>query len=150
MPTRAASGSGEETFEIGRRIGMPIQHPYWDADLVELLCRTPPDLLIRDGRAKGLVRDTVARRFPALGLDRQKKVAATSFFQSLIRDEVPRLGADGGGAPALASIGIIDGGRASEMVSNALAAADPFGLRATWDLVKLEAWVRSHIPGTSV
>ena len=139
----------EETFEIGRRIGMPIQHPYWDADLVELLCRTPPDLLIRDGRAKGLVRDTVARRFPALGLDRQKKVAATSFFQSLIRDEVPRLWADGGGAPALASIGIIDGGRASEMVNDAIAAADPIGLRATWDLVKLEAWVRSHIPGTS-
>lgn len=139
----------EETFHMGRRIGVNIQHPYWDADVVDMLYRTPPDLLMRDGRTKGLVRDTVARRFPALGLDRQKKVAATSFHQAVLREEVPQLWKQTGGAPALASLGIIDADRTRDMVSHAIATADTVGLRQAWDLVKLEAWVRAHGPRTS-
>jgi asparagine synthase (glutamine-hydrolysing) len=42
----------EEHFEFSRRVGVRLLHPYWDADLVDLLARIPPPLLNRGGRAK--------------------------------------------------------------------------------------------------
>src|SRR4029079_10415912 len=59
----------EEVFELGRRTRTLELAPYWDADLVEFLHRIPPKVLDRGGRAKGLGRETVTRRFPALGFD---------------------------------------------------------------------------------
>jgi asparagine synthase (glutamine-hydrolysing) len=137
----------EEAFEIGRRIGVRFQHPYWDAEVVELLYRTPPELLVRDGRAKGLVRETVAKRFASLGLERQKKVAATSFYQALIRDEVPQLWKDSGGIRALAGLGIVDAAKADAITAHAISRGDVSGLTQAWDLVKLEAWVRPRLAG---
>ena len=137
----------EEAFEIGRRIGVRIQHPYWDQEVVELLYRTHPDLLIRHGRAKGLVRETVSRRFASLGLERQKKVAATSFYQALLRDEVPQLWKQCGGIRALAALGIVDAAKANAMAHRAISRGDVGGLTHAWDLVKLEAWVRPHLAG---
>jgi asparagine synthase (glutamine-hydrolysing) len=140
----------EEVFDMGRRLGMRIMHPYWDADLVDMLYRTPPHLLMRSGRAKGLVRETVARRFPSLGLDRQKKVAATSFYRSVLQHEVPRLWKSSGGAPALAALGVIDPGRTDDMVRKALSQFSRAGLSRVWDVMNLEAWVRSRTSAASV
>jgi asparagine synthase (glutamine-hydrolysing) len=137
----------EETFELGQRAGVRLQHPYWDAELVALLYRTPPDLLVRDGRSKGLVRESVSKRFAALGLERQKKVAATSFYQSVVRNEVPQLWRASGGLRALAALGIVDAGKAQAMTERALASGDIQGLTEAWDLVRLEAWVRPRLPG---
>jgi asparagine synthase (glutamine-hydrolysing) len=137
----------EEMFHVSSRLGMRYHHPYWDADVVDMLYRTPPHLLMREGRAKGLVRGTVARRFPSLGLDRQKKVAASGFYESVLRDEVPRLWQTTGGAPGLASLGIIDTARTDDMVRGALETFDRRSLRQVWDVIKLEAWVRSHMTG---
>ncbi len=137
----------EETFEIGRRIGVRFQHPYWDAEIVELLYRTPPELLVRNGRAKGLVRETVSKRFASLGLERQKKVAATSFYQALIRDEVPQLWKDSGGVRALAALGIVDAAKANAMTGHAISRGDVRSLAQTWNLIKLEAWVRPRLAG---
>ena len=134
----------EETFEMGRRLDVQFRHPYWDAGVVDMLYRTPPHLLIRDGRAKGLVRDTVARRFPALGLDRQKKIPATSFFRSLLHDEIPKLWQSSGGAPALGAMGIIDPRKAQAMVEESLAPSGSQDLIRVWDLLNVEAWVQSH------
>ena len=71
----------EEHHELGQRTGVRLRHPYWDVDLVELLMRTPPHLLNGKGKAKGLVREALASRFPALGFERQKKVCASSLLQ---------------------------------------------------------------------
>ena len=101
----------EEIFEMGRRLDVRFLHPYWDADVVDMLYRAPPLLLNRGGRAKGMVRETAARRFPTLGLDRQKKLAGTTFFRSVLRAEIPKLWQQSGGAPALAAMGIIDRGK---------------------------------------
>ena len=54
----------EETFERSRLLGIPILHPFLDADLTAFLYVTPPELLIRGGRTKGLIRSYLARRFP--------------------------------------------------------------------------------------
>ena len=37
----------EETFERARLLGIPILHPFLDADLAAFLYVTPPELLIR-------------------------------------------------------------------------------------------------------
>ena len=57
----------EETFEQGRRLQMRLRAPYWDSELLAYLYRTPPELLNRGGWSKGLVRESVARRFPSFG-----------------------------------------------------------------------------------
>src|SRR4030095_3566836 len=57
----------EELFEVYRGVGVRILQPFWDADLVDLLFRMPPFVLNRGGRSKGLVRDSLARRFSAPG-----------------------------------------------------------------------------------
>ena len=49
----------EETQEFGRRLGRRVLHPFWDVDLVNLLYRTPPRLLIQDGQSKWLLRRRV-------------------------------------------------------------------------------------------
>jgi asparagine synthase (glutamine-hydrolysing) len=133
----------EEIFEMGRRLDVKFLHPYWDADVVDLLYRTPPALLSRGGRSKGLVRDTVARRFPALGLDRQKKVAGTAFFESVLRAEVPRLWEASRGTPALAALGVVDPARTQAMAEASFAEFDRNALNRIWNLLNLDAWVQS-------
>ena len=134
----------EEIFEMGRRLGIDFRHPYWDADIVHMLYRTPPQLLNRDGRAKALVRSTVARRFPTLGLERQKKIAGTSFFRSVLRREVPDLWKQSGGVPTLVRMGIVDAGAANAMVEASLSEFSREGLSRIWDLLNLDAWVQAH------
>ena len=58
-----------------------------------------------------LVRGTLARRFPNLELDRQRKVSATSFFQSLLASELPALANAAGNFPVLSGLGVLDGKR---------------------------------------
>ena len=77
----------EELYTQGRRLGLRILQPFWDAQLVDFLYRTPPPLLNEGGRSKALVRRAVARRFPGLGFEHQRKVAATGFVRALIEDE---------------------------------------------------------------
>jgi len=135
----------EGIFEMGQRLGLRFLHPYWDADVVDMLYRTPPRLLSRDGRAKGLVRETVARRFPRLGLDRQKKLAGTSFYKSVLADEIPRLWKSAGGrAPTLAALGIVDPREIDVMVEAILSDPSREGLGRIWDVLNLDAWVESR------
>ena len=98
----------EEQYELGKRLGIRFLHPFWDPDVVEMLYRTPPSILNEGGVSKGLVRGALARRFPALGFERQRKVAATSFYRSLLRREGPSLAGEAGDFPALAELGIIN------------------------------------------
>ena len=136
----------EEAFEHGRRLGVAVRQPFLDADLVELLCRTPPEVLNRGGRAKGLVRGTLARRFPGLGFEQQKKVGATRFAQDTLLAEGRRAWRSLGSAWALAELGVVDARRLEDEVTRTL--ADP-GRRAQvcslWDLFSAEAWVRTRL-----
>ena len=133
----------EERHEIGRRLGLRFLHPFWDADVVDLLFRTPPSLLDRDGRSKGLIRQTLARRFPALGLSGQKKVAATSFHQTLMTAEGARLRAQVGPFRVLPALGVIDARKAAAAVDEAFATGRQ--LHRAWDLLNLETWARSYV-----
>jgi hypothetical protein len=129
----------EEQYEFGKRAGQTFLHPYWDADLVDILYRTPPALLMHGGRAKGLVRGPLARRFPSVGLERQKKVPGTGFYRTLVGTHLPNAAAEIGDCRTLADLGIITGTAAREYQSPSFGTATN-----RWDVINLEAWVRAN------
>ena len=134
----------EEIFEMGRWLGVRFLHPYWDAEVADILYRTPPLLLFGGGRAKSVVRETMARRFPALGLDRQKKRAGTAYFCEVLDREVPDLWRNNGDLSASADLGIVDPQAAAAMASKSIESNVGMGLVRIWDLMNVESWIRAH------
>jgi len=134
----------EETFEQGRRLQMRFRAPYWDSDLLSYLYRTPPELLNRGGWSKGLVRESVARRFPAFGFERQRKVTATSFARSELQRAGPFVRSRLADPTALGDAGIVDPGPMRAHLDRLLEEplARPFNV--IWDLLSLECWLRAH------
>jgi asparagine synthase (glutamine-hydrolysing) len=132
----------EEQHELGRQCGVRFAHPYWDADLVEHLYRTPPEVLLRGDRTKGLVRNAVERRFPGLGLASQRKVLAFSFFASKA-GEARRLAPLYTDFTALADLGIVEPAGAKGFVDGAFERS-PRTMVQAWRLVTLEAWARAQ------
>ena len=139
----------EEEHEQGRQIGVRFLHPFSDPDLIELLCRTPPRLLNKGGRSKGPVRQTMAKRFPGLGLERQRKVLARSFFQSLLLREGPALADLAGDFPALSGLGIVDGPTLSASIREALMQPGPRP-HQIWQPINLEIWLRATASRSSL
>jgi asparagine synthetase B (glutamine-hydrolysing) len=135
----------EENFEAGRRLGMRIREPYWDADFVQFLCRVPPELLLRGGREKGLVRETVARRFPNLGFERHRKVSASDFFRVTLQTEGQAAWKRTGGTPALAELGIVDPQAVDALVVKCFNTTDLRVAHRLWELLILEAWLQPRI-----
>jgi asparagine synthase (glutamine-hydrolysing) len=132
----------EEYFEMGRRLGVRMAHPYWDADLVDVLYRVPPHLLLRGGRAKGLIRDTIARRFPDLGFERQRKIHATNFYWRTMQTEGPRAWATLGSATTLGSLGVVDAKLHGAAMAELFAGQRPQESYRIWNTLQLEAWAR--------
>jgi asparagine synthase (glutamine-hydrolysing) len=136
----------EELFEFGSRVGVRMQHPYWDADLVEMLYRTHPDVLNAGGRSKGLVRAAVERRFPELGFGRQRKVAATSYSKQLFREQGAALWHRLGDLRQLSALGVVEPRGASAAIERALSDREhPREVSRAWDVLKLEAWARAKV-----
>jgi hypothetical protein len=134
----------EELHEASRRTGLPIRMPYWDADVVDFLYRTPPEALNEGGRSKGLVRGMLARRFPELGFERHKKVLATNYFTGLMLREGPRAWRDLGGAEALAGTGVLNPARLESWIREVFDGIKPGETARLWNLMSLEVWIRGH------
>jgi asparagine synthase (glutamine-hydrolysing) len=135
----------EELYETGLRTGVPVRMPFWDAQLLGFLYRTPPDFLNEGGRAKGLVRQMLARKFPDLGFERHKKVLASNFFTQIMAEEAPRAWKRLGGAQALASLGIVDSSRLHSVVRDVLRENHHHDVSRIWNVLTVEAWVRSQL-----
>lgn len=135
----------EEAFDNGRRLGAPILSPYLDADLVELLFATPPDLLSRGGRAKGLARARLARRFPDLGFERQKKLTATAFATRMFVAQATTMLRAKRPFEVLEELGIVDSRRFADELRRTIAEpsrhADAF---SAWYGFSTESWLRAH------
>ena len=140
----------EESELFSRRHGLRTMRPFFDVDLVELLYRTPPELFFRGGRAKGFVRDAVARRFPTLGFERQKKRAATQFFRSVLRAELPALWERMNGPQALASLGIVSSRAVETLKNEAFSGTLDVRLYRTWSILNLEQWVRHRTASQTI
>ena len=91
-----------------------------------------------------MVRHTLARRFPGLGFERHKKVAATSFYHRILLEEGPRLWRAMGGARELARLEIVDARMLESTVHALFAGAQPQQLYRLWDVLGLEAWLRAQ------
>jgi hypothetical protein len=146
----------EEFHESGRHQGMPLLHPFWDADLTAFLARVPPRLLMRDGYSKGLVRQSLARKFPKLGFDRSRKVTASGFYRSVMIQEGIEAWKRLGGAQALAELGVVDGPALDRHMKDlfrrgdaGLSAADPGKTWQIWYVLTTEAWLRPRLGPTT-
>ncbi len=53
-------------------VSLETRVPFLDADVVDLACRTPPSMKVRDGRGKWLVREVLYRHVPREMIDRPK------------------------------------------------------------------------------
>jgi len=114
--------------------------------LFEFLYRVPPEMLQQGGRTKGLVREMLARRFPQLGFERQKKVLADEFANDSVVTEIPETLRKMGGAQALADLGVVDAKKLDEEITRI--ATDPAERPRAyliWHALSLESWVRAHL-----
>jgi asparagine synthase (glutamine-hydrolysing) len=134
----------EEQAHFGRQLGVRFMHPYWDADLVELLYRLPPSLLMASGRAKALVRTMLAERFPNLGFERHRKVVATAFLRRLLLHESPAVLDQLHRFRALHGLGVVDGPRAEAFARRSLSDPSGDGLYRAWELLNVESWAQLH------
>ena len=135
----------EEVFESGRRMGVIVLQPFWDAELIDFLYRIPPASLNRGGRSKGMVRGMLARKFPHLGFERQKKVAATGFFCSVCLKEGAQVWQSLGGTPALSDLGVVDGQALDAVIKNILAKQQLRQAHRIWEVLNLEVWLRALV-----
>jgi asparagine synthetase B (glutamine-hydrolysing) len=136
----------EELFEVYHKAGVRMMQPFCDADLVDMLYRTPPFLLIQEGRSKGLVRSSMARRFPNLGFDRQRKVEATGFYASLIYTDGHNIWEKLGGARTLADLGVVDSKVLNSTIETVLGRRrEGTHAHQVWNTLNLETWARAHI-----
>jgi asparagine synthase (glutamine-hydrolysing) len=132
----------EEQHEFGQQIGVRFAHPYWDADLVDTLFRSTPALLNADGRSKGLVRQTLARRFPELGFDRQRKVVATEYLGGILASQLPgAFDTIGNDFRVLGALDVVQAEPARQFVERAIR-GDIREQQMAWMLINLESWVR--------
>jgi asparagine synthase (glutamine-hydrolysing) len=135
----------EEDFWVGQSLGIRIQHPYWDPDLVHFLCRVPPRLLLSGGREKSLVRAALDRRFPDVGFERQRKVTATNFYRALLEADALSCWSRLGGATALAALGVVDPAAVDRSIRTMSTGSQSPELHQLCELMHLEAWVRPRL-----
>jgi asparagine synthetase B (glutamine-hydrolysing) len=135
----------EEMFESGRRLGLRVLMPFWDAELVRFLCRVPPRLLNQGGRSKGLVRTMLEQRFPQLDFGTQKKIVSLDFFRSTMLNEGERAWRSMGGVPALAELGIVDAVAVDRVLREILDHRRQSDAFRIWDILNLEAWLRPRL-----
>jgi asparagine synthetase B (glutamine-hydrolysing) len=134
----------EEQHQLGQQTGVRFFHPFCDPDLVEMLYRTPPRILNQGGRTKGLVRGTIARRFPALGFGEHRKLNATSFYRSIMLHEAPALASTAIDFPALSRLGVVDGKAAGAAVREGIRRENRLFPRL-FHIFSLEAWARFYV-----
>jgi asparagine synthetase B (glutamine-hydrolysing) len=134
----------EELFEVGRRFGLRFATPFWDADLIDLLARTPPELLLRGG-PKGPARHRLATRFPELEFERSPGGYTDDFLKHSIRQDGPPAWRALGGLPALGELGIVDPRLLGAIVEAALAGRWTMGPFDVWTVFSVESWLQTHM-----
>ncbi len=136
----------EEEFENGRRLGIPILGFYQHQELISYLFRFPPHLLNTGRPQKGLVREILQQRFPDLGLQKQKKISATSNFHEVVLQETGAVWDQLEGIQSLARIGIVNPRKSDTFISTTLNDPAPKSMDI-WMLKHLiiyETWLRNR------
>jgi asparagine synthetase B (glutamine-hydrolysing) len=135
----------EEYFDMGRRAGVAMLHPYWDPDIAHFLFRMPHRLLLKGGWAKWPARRLLAERFPDLGFANQQKVRMGDFAGKLFLQQGAPLWERMGGVAALAEAGIVDKEKLDLTIRQIVMENDIGKSQLFWDLLSLEAWLRPRL-----
>jgi asparagine synthetase B (glutamine-hydrolysing) len=130
---------------MSEAIGARVLEPYWDADVVELLYRTPPAILSEGGLAKGILHHLLREVSPGFAIPRQNKGALAPLYVNRVGPEAGNAWRAMGGVPALADLGLVEPGRLEARVQQILRGARP--PRELWlipHVLSVEAWVRGQ------
>jgi len=134
----------ETKFSVGEEVGVGYFEPYWDAELVDLLYRTPPDILSHGAAVKGLVHSLIKRSLPGFTIPKQTKIALGSYYQSRIRSEAQAAWQASSGLPALSRLGLIHPKKFSQLVEGLLKAKNPPNLWLIPHVLSIEAWAATR------
>jgi asparagine synthetase B (glutamine-hydrolysing) len=134
----------EELYEIGRRLGLRYLTPFWDSQLVELLARTPPELLVQGGY-KGPARHRLANRFPGLGFEEPGGSYTDRFLERLMASQGTEAWKTLEGVSALSELGIADSRRLVPVVERAFAGRSERSIFDIWTVLSVESWLRTRI-----
>ncbi len=134
----------EEEFHRSKHMGLLMLSAFWNADLIEMLYRVPPHLLNKGKKSKGLVRYTLAKRFPNLHFEKQKKVVSISFFRHLLLTEGKDILKNIKTFSALFDLGIVHPSQTTKLINSIISANDSHQAYRLWDLLSLESWVRAQ------
>jgi asparagine synthetase B (glutamine-hydrolysing) len=134
----------ENKFAMSEAAGVHFFEPYWDADLIELLYRTPPDILSRGGIAKGLVHKLVRDALPAFKVPKQVKLALNDFYLKRVRTEAEAVWRSYGGVRALEGLGLVDGAKFSALVERILHEENSKELWMIPHVLSVESWLRAR------
>jgi hypothetical protein len=86
----------------------------------------------------------MARRFAGLGLERQRKRGASTFFASVVAEQVPELWRRNRELPHLTGLGIVEPAGARGMADRAIERRNIHELVRVWYLLNTEAWIAAH------
>ncbi|MDP9280269.1 MAG: hypothetical protein M3P00_12685, partial [Gemmatimonadota bacterium] len=134
----------EDWFMTGRRIGIPLLHPFWDVDVVALLYSASPEVLQLGGRPKGLAVTLVKRRLATLGDHWPRKAAADAFLEQILAEGLAGAWSSIGGLRTLEKLGIVDAKGIGGTIQ-ADESGNSLPLRDAWAIVTSEFWLRTRI-----
>jgi asparagine synthetase B (glutamine-hydrolysing) len=140
-----ATTEAEEHVEEGRRVGVPLRHPFLDPELVRLLCAARVEDLNDGRRSKAPLRGLVSQQLPGLGFESQRKPIAAGYVSGLVGDSGPGAYARMGGPRALAELGVVDRTGTDRLVDSVRAGSDRVAPYRLWEVLCLEAWARSRV-----
>jgi asparagine synthetase B (glutamine-hydrolysing) len=130
---------------VRQRVGVRVEAPLIDTDLVEFLWRAPARFLVEDG-AKTPLRNLLRRHLPSLASGWPGKVTTEAVLLGALRREGPALWREMGGVPVLADAGVVDEAEATrqapELLQAPLRKSEPL-----WEALNTEVWLRNKILG---
>ncbi len=115
--------------------------PFLDHHLVELCMACPPEWLMRDGRTKSLLRDSLRDVLPAAIADRRDKIGFAAPELRYLRGPLATLLHDTLSGSQLADCGLLD----EAGLAHALHAPDASAVtsHAAWKALSIELWLRA-------
>lgn len=98
----------EHAFVHGRELGVRIEHPFFDIDVVEFMHRVPFEVHTHNGEAKWLARRLLKSRLPDLAERWPRTVYGTNFVTQITKNQGTLAWKRSGGVPLLGELGVVD------------------------------------------
>ncbi|MBL8635788.1 MAG: asparagine synthase (glutamine-hydrolyzing) [Myxococcales bacterium] len=122
-------------------VGVESRAPFLDHHLVELCMACPPKWLLREGRTKSLLRDSLSDVLPFAIVDRRDKIGFAAPELRYLQGPLSPLLRDTLSGSQLADCGLLDEAALLRALSDP--AASPQTSHAAWKALSVELWLRA-------